>query len=416
MASGRTENGEWEIVHIPGKPPIPIDQQPTVNVIASVIEPKLGNTLVRKLNQINPLEDLRHVKRVRKKRLDGGKTELSVILCLAGENDEKSDSIPSAVQELVSCYHLSTFIAKVCKYVASSEEQWVEQCKIWPTSYHPPTYNIDGITGFSEEDSQSVFRFMKFALELSNTGDDLIVNAAVIVDPATKEVIASALDQCCSCRTPLNRTNVETGCFEVNGVPSHETSHSHSSCNEPKYLKSSASCIYPWRWVEQSFHKTSSCSWHPLQHAAMMAIENSAARDRHLFPGLEYIGDGIIGVDHMQSSSTGSSPKRQKINLTQVANGESDPKISEPVDSYRSDFAKPYLCTGYDIYLLWEPCTMCAMALVHQRIRRIFYAFPNPGDGALGSVHRLQGEKSLNHHYAVFRVVLSKETHGEDEA
>lgn len=49
---------------------------------------------------------------------------------------------------------------------------------------------------------------------------------------------------------------------------------------------------------------------------------------------------------------------------------------------------------------------MCAMALVHQRVRRIFYAFPNPNDGALGSVRRLQGEKSLNHHYAVFRVLL----------
>lgn len=46
------------------------------------------------------------------------------------------------------------------------------------------------------------------------------------------------------------------------------------------------------------------------------------------------------------------------------------------------------------------------MALVHQRIRRIFYAFPNPNEGALGGVHRLHGEKSLNHHYAVFRVLL----------
>lgn len=55
------------------------------------------------------------------------------------------------------------------------------------------------------------------------------------------------------------------------------------------------------------------------------------------------------------------------------------------------------------------------MALVHQRIRRIFYAFPNPNEGALGSVHRLQGEKSLNHHYAVFRVLLPKEILNKNE-
>lgn len=55
------------------------------------------------------------------------------------------------------------------------------------------------------------------------------------------------------------------------------------------------------------------------------------------------------------------------------------------------------------------------MALVHQRIRRIFYAFPNPNEGALGSVRRLQGEKSLNHHYAVFRVLLRKEILNKNE-
>lgn len=51
----------------------------------------------------------------------------------------------------------------------------------------------------------------------------------------------------------------------------------------------------------------------------------------------------------------------------------------------------------------------CAMALVHQRIRRIFFAFPNPNTGALGSVYRLQGERSLNHHYAVFRVLVPEQ-------
>ena len=46
------------------------------------------------------------------------------------------------------------------------------------------------------------------------------------------------------------------------------------------------------------------------------------------------------------------------------------------------------------------------MALVHQRFKRVFYAFPNPITGALGSVYRLHGEKSLNHHYSVCRVKM----------
>jgi tRNA-specific adenosine deaminase 3 len=44
------------------------------------------------------------------------------------------------------------------------------------------------------------------------------------------------------------------------------------------------------------------------------------------------------------------------------------------------------------------------MALVHHRFKRVFYAFPNPVTGALGGVYMLHGERSLNHHYNVFRV------------
>ncbi|XXG58408.1 hypothetical protein AAC387_Pa04g0721 [Persea americana] len=126
--------------------------------------------------------------------------------------------------------------------------------------------------------------------------------------------------------------------------------------------------------------------------------------DRSLFPSSELSTCQSDHVDHLQSS-TSSPAKRQKTELLRE-----DETVSEAsANGLPSEMMRPYLCTGFDIYVVWEPCTMCAMALVHQRIRRIFYAFPNPNAGALGSVHRLQGEKSLNHHYAVFRVLLPEE-------
>ncbi|KAM9242090.1 putative inactive tRNA-specific adenosine deaminase-like protein 3 [Dugong dugon] len=65
----------------------------------------------------------------------------------------------------------------------------------------------------------------------------------------------------------------------------------------------------------------------------------------------------------------------------------------------------PYVCTGYDLYVTREPCVMCAMALVHARIRRVFYGAPSP-DGALGTRFRLHARPDLNHRFQVFRGVL----------
>ncbi|CAA0842601.1 Cytidine/deoxycytidylate deaminase family protein [Striga hermonthica] len=373
----------WKIIHIPEKPPVVPHLQATVDVLASVIDPKHANTMVRKLNHIAPLEGLRHVKRIRKTCLDGGKNQLFVILCTASGNEGESEFLPEGVMELVKTYQLSTFTTKVCKYAASTKEEWAEQCKLWPTSFHPPTYNIDGITGFSEEGSLSVFNFMKLAIRLAKSGP-LVVNAAIIVDPLTGKIIGSSCDLVQPC-------NFITNCSE-------NFQEEQSSSNEEKhYSYKNVSCLHPLGWLEKPPDLTSD-SWHPLRHAAIVAIENSAARDRLLFP-LE--GHSLV----LDQENGEVSLKRQKV--------EDDEKM---VSSSHGDSTRPYLCTGYDIYFVWEPCIMCSMAIVHQRIRRVFYAYPNPNDGGLGSVHRLQGERSLNHHYAVFRVLVPEEIIKTDEA
>ncbi|PIN01087.1 hypothetical protein CDL12_26412 [Handroanthus impetiginosus] len=172
MMNGSVDDSSecWKIIHIPEKPPVFPHLPSTVGVLASAIEAKHANTIVRKLNHIAPLEGLRHVKRIRKTCPDGGKSQLFVILCKASGNDGNSNYMPEDVLELVNTYQLSTFTTKVCQYAASTKEEWEEQCKLWPTSFHPPTYNIDGITGFSEDDSLSVFNFMKLAVRMAKSG------------------------------------------------------------------------------------------------------------------------------------------------------------------------------------------------------------------------------------------------------
>ncbi|KAF9597402.1 hypothetical protein IFM89_017748 [Coptis chinensis] len=409
------QNNKWEIIHIPENPPISITEPPCVNVFAAIIEPKCASTLIRLLNQIAPLKNLFHVKRARKTCVDGGKVQLSMILCVAREDVQQLESIPSDILELVNAYQLSPFTAKVPKYVASSKEEWKEQCKLWPTSYHPPCYNIEGITGFSEEDSQSIFNYMKLALELTKATSQ-VTNAAVIVDPSVRKIISSGSDQTHSWLGPTNNTSLETrytkqleiitsSQCDANGAAIIDPLLSNSACDGRKHLYTGVSCLYPWKWTEQPLDNGNACFFHPLRHAAFVAIENAAARDKHLYPGLGHFQDHSFEVDHL-SSSMSLPAKKQKIDL---AKDEDGLVLKSCSDGSHCETERLYLCTGCDIFLVWEPCTMCAMALVHQRIRRVFYAFPNPNFGALGSVQRLQGEKSMNHHYAVFRVLLPEE-------
>jgi len=60
-----------------------------------------------------------------------------------------------------------------------------------------------------------------------------------------------------------------------------------------------------------------------------------------------------------------------------------------------------YLGTGYDVYLSRECCLMCAMSLIHTRIRRLFF-HRKSNDGALGSKFAIHTLESLNHHFEVF--------------
>jgi tRNA(adenine34) deaminase len=56
-----------------------------------------------------------------------------------------------------------------------------------------------------------------------------------------------------------------------------------------------------------------------------------------------------------------------------------------------------YRLPDADIFVTIEPCTMCAGALVHARIRTLYFATPEPRAGAVISTARVLDNPSLNH-------------------
>ncbi len=63
---------------------------------------------------------------------------------------------------------------------------------------------------------------------------------------------------------------------------------------------------------------------------------------------------------------------------------------------------------GATLYVTLEPCSMCAMALIHARIGRVVYAATDPKTGAAGSVVDLFAEPRLNHHTTLVSGVLAE--------
>jgi tRNA(adenine34) deaminase len=54
-----------------------------------------------------------------------------------------------------------------------------------------------------------------------------------------------------------------------------------------------------------------------------------------------------------------------------------------------------------ELYVTLEPCAMCAMAMMHARLKRVVFAAPDPKTGVAGSVLDLFAQAQLNHHTGV---------------
>jgi len=68
-----------------------------------------------------------------------------------------------------------------------------------------------------------------------------------------------------------------------------------------------------------------------------------------------------------------------------------------------------YRLADTTLYVTLEPCPMCAMAIVHARVRRVVFGAWDPRAGAAGSVTDIFALPGLNHRVDVFGGVLMEE-------
>lgn len=100
------------------------------------------------------------------------------------------------------------------------------------------------------------------------------------------------------------------------------------------------------------------------------------------------VGAVLVGVDGQVLA--------EGHNLT-IAN--SDPSAHAEMQVLREAGRKlgNYRLLDTTLYVTLEPCAMCAMALVHARVKRLVFAASDPKTGACGSVFDLLADGRHNH-------------------
>ena len=88
-----------------------------------------------------------------------------------------------------------------------------------------------------------------------------------------------------------------------------------------------------------------------------------------------------------------------------------DPTAHAEIEALRSAGRTlgSYRLTDTTLYVTLEPCAMCAMAIVHARVRRLVFGAWDPRAGAAGSVTDTFALPGLNHRVDVFGGVLMEE-------
>lgn len=121
---------------------------------------------------------------------------------------------------------------------------------------------------------------------------------------------------------------------------------------------------------------------HPLHHSVICALNN------------------VANFQSRPNEMGTQSSQRTEDPLIKV----SESKELQGLMSQESDPKNDYLCTNFHAYLTHEPCTMCAMALLHARIAKVFYLFATT-NGYLNTRCKLHCMSELNHTYEAFRAI-----------
>jgi tRNA(Arg) A34 adenosine deaminase TadA len=130
--------------------------------------------------------------------------------------------------------------------------------------------------------------------------------------------------------------------------------------------------------------------------AEALAIADRAEREHDEIP----VGAVVVGPDGRLLGAGGNR------NI-----GDNDPSAHAEIVAMRAagQALGNHRLLDCTLYVTLEPCAMCAMAMVHARLRRVVYGARDPKTGACGSVFDLPADPGHNHRLVVEGGLLGEE-------
>ncbi|KAA8910577.1 hypothetical protein TRICI_004101 [Trichomonascus ciferrii] len=141
----------------------------------------------------------------------------------------------------------------------------------------------------------------------------------------------------------------------------------------------------------------------PINHSIMTAIYEAAIKEAERRRNKQASNASLETlVSHSNSSSTSTLSSTTASPQESPFGGADGDGGGGWLESERN-----YLCLNLHVYTTHEPCAMCAMALVHSRIAKLFYIRSSPLTGAIepnsGAGYGIHWSKQLNWSYEAWK-------------
>ena len=373
-----------------------------MDVSVSWVRPQQMSSLVRFLTERVKQPQLSHLKRVHKAAQPPERSSVDTngklaVLLWSGGPEAKGD-LPLETRSALESFELEPVVLQVPRHAPVMRWQYDQWNRFWPLHFHegaaarqlspwlplPPQSELAGLKAMMR-------RAIKLASQSAQAGGAAV--GAVLVRPSpsggSPTVVAEHMD--------VSR-GAGADCMACNPLR-----HALMVCIDDVAAQERARrpCPSVSNFPRQGRQPRQLCSSKALAVGVDVELSGPDGTNTSL-RGAVSESTGLCGTKRLL-------PAHEAIAVTAFAQAQIGEGAAAQGDGVASLACDDHLCTGCDAFITLEPCAMCAMALVHSRIHRVFYAIPSADQGALGSRFLVHTQPSINHHFQVVRGLLEGE-------